>query len=180
MLRSHSCGHNKKKPFQQSVFKGSLFEGAHNKPTIMLFLCHWLCGVTTKEIGLCVGWLKGKVNRWMKKTQDHITVSVAFDHQMVGGCGIAVETDVSKFVKRKRLKGHRVEDCWVFGGVELTPERRCVAVTVTNRKRETPIPIIQAHIAPGSIIHIDFWKAHDIIPFLPDEDCVHEKANHLK
>ena len=89
-----------------------------------------------------------------------------------------VEIDESKFGKRKYNRGHRVEGSWVFGAVELTPERRCFAVVVPDRKAETLIPIIKAHIAPGSIIRSDYWKAYDVIPFQAGYDYVHEKVCH--
>lgn len=91
-----------------------------------------------------------------------------------------MEIDESKFGERKHNRGHRVEGCWVFGGVELTPERRFFAVVVPDRSADTLMPIIQAHIAPGSIIGSDHWKAHDIIPFVPGHDCVHKKVNPSK
>lgn len=119
-----------------------------------------------------------KVKKRATKAQEMPTEVVVFDHQMVGGPGIVVGINESKFGKRKHNGGHRVEGCWAFGGVELTPERRVFAVAVPDRSGATLIPIIKAHIAPGSIIRSDFWKARDIVPFLPGFDCVHEKVNH--
>lgn len=140
--------------------------------------CVWLCGATTKQLGIYTGWSSATVKKWLTKTQEMITEIITHDHQLTGGWGIVVEIDESRFGKRKYNKGHGVEGSWVFGGVELTPDRRCFAVVVPDRSRDTLIPIIQAHIAPGSIIRSDFWKAHDIIPFLPGHDCTHEKVNH--
>lgn len=146
----------------------------------MMFLCHWLCGASTKQLGTHTGWSKNTVQGWLMKAQELITLVVTFDHQLVGGMGIVVEIDESKFGKRKCNGGHYVEGCWVFGGVEITPEHRFFAVAVPDGTRATLTPIIQAHIAPGSIIRSDFCKAHDTIPFLPGHDCVHEKVNHSK
>lgn len=36
----------------------------------------------------------------------------------LGGPGKIVEIDESKFGRRKYYRGHRVEGCWVFGGIE--------------------------------------------------------------
>lgn len=44
---------------------------------------------------------------------------------MIGGPGVIVEVDESKFGKRKYNKGHKVPGVWVFGGVERTLERKC-------------------------------------------------------
>jgi hypothetical protein len=38
---------------------------------------------------------------------------------------INMEIDESKFGKRRYNRGRRVDGCWVFGGVERTPERCC-------------------------------------------------------
>lgn len=40
----------------------------------------------------------------------------------IGGEGIVVEIDESKFGKRKYNRGHRVDDVWILGGVERTAE----------------------------------------------------------
>ena len=146
----------------------------------MVFLYYWLTGASTKQLGLYTGWSKKTVQKWIAKIQELITELVVHDHQLIGGPGIVVEIDESKFGKRKYNRGHRVEGSWVFGGVELTPERRFFAVVVPNRSAATLLPIIKAHIAPGSIIRSDYWKAYDIIPFQHGFDYVHEKVNHSK
>lgn len=38
--------------------------------------------------------------------------------QQIGGEGKTVEIDESKFGRRKYWRGHRVDGCWVFGGIE--------------------------------------------------------------
>ena len=63
----------------------------------------------------------------------------------IGGEGIIVEIDESKFGKRKYNRGHRVEGVWVVGGVEITPERRMFAVSVQDRSADTLRDIIQEH-----------------------------------
>ena len=40
-----------------------------------------------------------------------------------------------------------------------TPALGCVQV-ITSRDAATLLPIIRAHIAPGSIIHPDEWRAY--------------------
>ena len=99
---------------------------------------------------------------------------VSMNDAVIGGEGIVVEIDKSKFGKRKYNRGHAVEGVWVFGGVERTEERRCFAVPVERRNAETLIPLIVAHIAPGSIILSDLWAAYNFIP----EDYTHMTVNH--
>ena len=38
--------------------------------------------------------------------------------EKIGGNGVEVEIDESKFGKRKYYRGHQVEGQWVFGGCE--------------------------------------------------------------
>jgi len=73
----------------------------------------------------------------------------------IGGEGIIVEIDESKFGKRKYNRGHRVEGVWVVGGVEITPERRMLAVSVQDRSADTLREIIQQHVLPGTIVRTD-------------------------
>jgi hypothetical protein len=46
----------------------------------------------------------------------------------IGGNGVIVEIDESKFGKRKYNRGHRVDGVWVVGGVELTPQGKCFLI----------------------------------------------------
>ena len=81
---------------------------------------------------------------------------------MIGGPGVEVEIDESKFGKRKYNRGRQVEGHWVFGGVErVTGE--CFMVEVARRDAATLIPIIQQYIHPGSIIYSDQWAAYNQI-----------------
>ena len=59
----------------------------------------------------------------------------------IGGNGIEVEIDESKFGKRKYHQGHRVEGQWVFGGQEKYNKKQFSMIPVPNRKESTLIPI---------------------------------------
>jgi ISXO2-like transposase domain len=175
-----------------NLFKGTFFEGARNgKESIMLFLWLWLIKATSTQIELFTSWSSDKVYAWTLAVQDLITTVVLADHVVVGGPGIVVEIDESKFGKRKYNKGHKVEGAWVFGGVELTPERKFFAVVVPDRTKETLHAAIKRHIAPGSIIRSDCWSAYinlkkgekiedceGLAEWLPEMNYKYEAVNH--
>jgi hypothetical protein len=60
----------------------------------------------------------------------------------VGGDGIVVEVDESKFGKRKFNRGHHIEGAWVVGGIERTPENRFFVEVVERRDSLTLISVL--------------------------------------
>ncbi|CAB9531600.1 Inherit from opiNOG: protein Hydra magnipapillata [Seminavis robusta] len=154
--RNRNCRHDGE--WQQSIYKGTFFEGFHSsKGALMLFCYHWLCGATDKQLAIYTGWGKQKIQLWSTYLHQ-VCCAVVLDEQgQIGGDGVVVEIDESKFGKRKYHRGHRVEGVWVFGGVELTPEMKVFAVAVPMRDSETLLPLIVKFIAPGSIIRSDCW-----------------------
>ena len=51
---------------------------------------------------------------------------------------------------------------------------------VKNRRKTTLLPLIKKHIAPGTIVISDMWKAYDSIPRLKRYYYQHESVNHSK
>ena len=77
----------------------------------------------------------------------------------IGGPGLEVEIDESKFGRRKYNRGRYREGHWVFGGVQrITGD--AFLVEVEHRDAATLLPIIQRHIRPGSTILSDEWRAY--------------------
>ena len=95
----------------------------------------------------------------------------------IGGNGIEVEIDESKFGKRKYYRGHHVEGQWVFGGREKYNKRQIFMIPVPNRKEKTLIPLIKKWIKPGTIIHSDCWKGYCNLNKL---GYTHVTVNHSK
>ena len=95
----------------------------------------------------------------------------------IGGPGIEVEIDESKFGKRKYHRGHRVEGKWVFGGRETYDKSKIFMIAVPNRKAATLLPIIKRWIAAGSIIHSDCWKSYNKLSAM---GYTHITVNHSK
>jgi transposase-like protein len=79
---------------------------------------------------------------------------------VIGGQGVVVEVDESKFGKRKYHRGHHVEGVWVIGGVERTNERLIFAEVVDRRDAQTLIDVISRHVAEGSIVYTDMWRGY--------------------
>ena len=88
---------------------------------------------------------------------------MALNWEKLGGPGVIIEIDESLF--RHKPKYHRgrapQNELWVFGMVDTsyTPCRGYMEI-VERRDAATLIPIIEQHVAPGSIIHSDQWRAY--------------------
>ena len=70
---------------------------------------------------------------------------VCAEPMTIGGPGIKVEIDESKFGQRKYNHGWWQEGHWVFGGVERITGRAFM-VEVVQRDAATLIPIIQSDL----------------------------------
>jgi ISXO2-like transposase domain len=124
------------------------------------------------------GHSKQAVTNFIAAFQDLVGCAIDSDDTVVGGENVVVEIDESKFGKRKYNKGHSVEGVWVLGGVERTSNRLMFAQVVQKRDAKTLMEVISRHVASGSIVHTDLWKA-----YLQVEDrfnVQHRTVNHSK
>ena len=79
------------------------------------------------------------------------------------------------------LKHHRGRaprsELWVFGMVDVSHEpARGYMEIVPCRDAATLVPIISAHVAPGSEVHSDQWRAYNRVGSLPG--ITHSTVNH--
>ena len=81
---------------------------------------------------------------------------VELKSEKLGGEGVIVEIDESKFGKRKYNRGHRVEGQWIVGGFERGTGRLFL-VAVEDRTKETMEEVIKTWVKPGTTIHTDFF-----------------------
>ncbi len=66
------------------------------------------------------------------------------DSEIIGGPGMIIELDESKFGKRKNNKSRLVEGQWVFGGIETVSNPvKYVFEIVDKRDASTLLPLIQ-------------------------------------
>ena len=74
----------------------------------------------------------------------------------------------------KYHRGRYIEGQWIFGGI-CRETKACFLVPVERRDKDTLLPIIRAHILPGTRVMSDMWKVYDC---LQDEGYVHLTVNH--
>ena len=120
---------------------------------------------------------KKTVVEWANFFREACFTTLIDGSEQIGGNGVEVEIDESKFGKCKYYRGHRVEGQWVFGGREKYNKRKVFMIPVKDRKQNTLIPLIQKWIHPGSIIHSDCWKSYNKLPKL---GYTHVTVNHSK
>ena len=117
------------------------------------------------------------VIEWVHFFRECCFTTMMESSEKIGGNGIEIEVDESKFGKRKYYRGHRVEGQWVFGGREKYNKKKVFMVPVKDRKQKTLIPIIQKWVHTGSIIHSDCWKSYNQLSKL---GYTHVTVNHSK
>lgn len=141
---------------------------------ILLISYEILRGTKTGRIAEEYGFASTTLADWRQFINEVILNYIEENSEKVGGDGVVVEIDESKFGKRKYHKGHRVEGQWVFGGVERG-SGRVFLVAVHDRCEETLLSVIKEWIKPGTSVYSDCWKSYDC---LTDEGYEHLKVNH--
>jgi IS1 family transposase len=159
-----------------------------SKDKLLRFWYLWASNNTHKQLMRAVGLSPVTVTDWMSYTREMIAevVRTIPTYHVIGGPGIIVEIDESKFGKRNANRGKRVPGMWVFGGVEhilnqetgLWHAGKMFAVCVDNRSAATLEPLIERHIARGSVIYSDLWRAYNNIDQLPEMNYSHQTVNH--
>lgn len=96
-----------------------------------------------------------------RKLTNQLAEFLMLEPMVLGGPGVVVEIDESKFGKRKYHRGSRRDGQWVLGMVERGTGR-CFLIPCPGNKRDraTLIPLIMAFVRPGSVIMTDGWSAY--------------------
>ncbi|KAL3092885.1 hypothetical protein niasHT_030074 [Heterodera trifolii] len=82
------------------------------------FVYLWARGVSLKNLGHELELSQKTAVDWASFCREVFLKTFIDDPMKLGGIGKTVEIDESKFGKRKYWRGHRVDGCWVFGGIE--------------------------------------------------------------
>ena len=121
----------------------------------------WLCRAPVTTVIAYTGHSSHTVCTFFSYFRQLVADSLDVNELEVGGPGVIVEIDESKFGKRKYHRGHRVDGVWVLGGVERTSLRRVFLAPVPDRSAKTLLEVISKHVLPGSIIFSDMWKGYN-------------------
>ncbi|KAF8771221.1 Protein GVQW3 like protein [Argiope bruennichi] len=129
--------------FPLSVRKGSWFPRSHlSIPEVLILTYMWVKETPTKWILDEFSYLsKATLADWKSFCREVCMSMLVFgEYNKIGGVGVIVEIDESKFGKRKYNRGKRVEGKWVFGGIERG-SKRCFFQVVEDRTEDTLIEI---------------------------------------
>ena len=96
----------------------------------------------------------------------------------IGGNGLTVEIDESKFGKTKYHKGRYIKGQWIFGGI-CRETKHCFVTPVDKRDSATLIAIILSRIRPGSKIISDCWRSYNVLSELDFEHLTVKHKYHF-
>ena len=145
-----------------SLGKDTPFYKAQESTTgILKILRMWCAKVELSSISELLEVSRQCVSRVIKNMKAKLIKSYYANIPKIGGPGVIVEIDESKFGKVKYHRGHRVEGVWVFGMVERIPLRRIIFVPVENRKKSTLEELLVNYVHPDSIIYSDCWRSYN-------------------
>lgn len=193
LWKCRNCG------FCRSIYESTLFHCAHLKINQILEIGYlWLLQTPTMGIITATGLSSKTVSLWLKKFRDLIKRDLIYnltpEEFKIGGEGIIVEIDESKFGKRKYNQGHAVEGVWVVGGIERLPHGgenannnhnnnnqnnipKAFAISVPNRDAATLLDVILNNVNRGSCIITDCWRGYRYEDLLA-ADFDHWTVNH--
>lgn len=164
---------------QVSLLKGSFFANGKLKVNEVLLIGYlWLNNCTHTTIHQMTGHSKNTISDYLRHYRQLVASSLEDDVDVIGGPGIIVQVDESKFGKRKNNRGHPVVGAWVIGGVEDTANRKFFCEVVEKRDAITILQVLSKHILPGSIVHTDCWRAY--LGISDTLQVTHRTVNHSK
>lgn len=160
-----------------SIRKDSIFSHSHlSIGDILLIMYAFTCKIDPTIATDFCGNGSATINDYYKMIRKGLADGLTEEQLLIGGEGIVVEIDESKFTKRKYNRGRRrVLNDWVLGGIERTEEGKVFLVPVATRDAATLKQVITTYVRPGSIIITDCWASYNWI----DEDDEFYQRQHL-
>ena len=104
------------------------------------------------------------VSQWWYFMREVCSKWIGNNPIVIGGPGIYVCLDETHLYKSMYGRGRELTDVWVFGGVTADPhpneELQFFAFRVENRTVPTLRPIVEAHVAGGSLVMTDMARVY--------------------
>ena len=153
-----------------SIRDGSFFEESKLSLGQILLIVNLFCGnITSYSQIQYQGQLAetklstATVADWLTYCREVCLEAIAREMpKLIGGPGLTVEIDESKFGKRKYNKGRLVEGQWVVGGICRETKDVFLAVCPENKRdTETLLDIIERHVHKDSTVITDCWRAYN-------------------
>uniref|UniRef100_A0A5S6Q3F2 DDE_Tnp_IS1595 domain-containing protein n=1 Tax=Trichuris muris TaxID=70415 RepID=A0A5S6Q3F2_TRIMR len=142
---------------------------------VVMFLFFWSQERTSvKFCQRSLGMSKSASIEWNSSIRQIISRSFPRRQIVLGGPGRTVDVDESVFSKRKFNRGRYRPQQWVFGAV-CRQTKECFMVPVPDRSSRTLLPLIRQHIASGSTIVSDEWRAYAALSSM---GYAHLRVNH--
>lgn len=163
-LRLYCTGVGKRCNYKVSPFTGTFFDGVTCRLPVSTVIELIYCFIHSLSIHDAIRECevnKNTVTDYYNYCRELCATSLAETTSVIGGPGHIVEIDESKFYTRKYNRGRILakSEGWVFGGIDRS-SKECFMVRVSDRSKETLIPIIQRYIKPGTTIVSDEWRAY--------------------
>ena len=147
-----------------TIRKDSFFEKSKISLEKWLLLLHyWSIDAKIAATATAVGISRVTVMQANKFFREVCSSKLLQNPIILGSPGVVVEIDESLFShKVKAHRGHPPrKEVWVFGIVDTSHQPALGYMEIVpHRDAATLLPIIQAHVATGSIVHSDEWRAY--------------------
>lgn len=171
------CPDHKKKNI--SCRTGTFLERQKLSNVQFILICNaWADMETIQKAQQKTGLGEKTVLQWYQHFRDVCSQKLVSVTEKIGGPGLTVEIDESVIAKRKHNRGRTVKERWVFGGICVETDEMFM-LQVERRDAQTLLPILEANVAPGSIIHSDGWAAYQGIAAMPvNPRFTHLAVNH--
>lgn len=174
---SYRCTRNgcrKQSVFHENiVFKNSKIEIV----SVLKLIFLWCNNTKIKTICDIIGLSKLSIRRILKKfwiVLDNMKNQYCYK---IGGDGIIIEVDESKFGKRKYNKGHKVDGVWIIGCVERSEKKRIILEAIKKRDCISIDTFFKKYVEKKSTVYSDCWKGYNN---LKEIDYNHLTVNHSK
>lgn len=148
---------------------------------VILAMFLWAAETTAQSAATLLGLRAGAVHQLYEYSRDIVSYKLVKhpEHFVFAGPGKRVQIDEAVFAPRKYNVG-RVNSGskkWVFG-IYDEESRRSYLEIIPDKTKQTLLPIIQAHVKPGSTIWSDCWSSYQGLENIADYE--HGTVNHSK